>query len=58
MVVPWSGFPLASLIKLLEPKSTAKYVRFVTVSRPKEMPGMKQARIRGPILKACGWTRR
>jgi sulfoxide reductase catalytic subunit YedY len=43
MVVPWSGFPLAALIKMLEPKANAKYLRFVTVSRPNEMPGMKRA---------------
>ncbi|MBI2685524.1 MAG: protein-methionine-sulfoxide reductase catalytic subunit MsrP [Acidobacteria bacterium] len=43
MVVPWTGFPLASLIKLLEPKPSAKFIRFVTVSRPKEMPGMAKA---------------
>ena len=43
MVVPWTGFPLASLIKLLEPKPNAKFVKFLTVSRPAEMPGMKQA---------------
>ena len=43
MVVPWTGFPLASLIKLLEPKPNAKFVKFLTVSRPNEMPGMKKA---------------
>jgi len=30
MVVPWTGFPLAELIKKLEPNSKAKYVRFQT----------------------------
>ncbi|HEU0121195.1 MAG TPA: protein-methionine-sulfoxide reductase catalytic subunit MsrP [Bryobacteraceae bacterium] len=43
MVVPWSGFPLASFIKMVEPKAEAKFVRFLTASRPNEMPGMKQA---------------
>lgn len=43
MVVPWTGFPLSALIKMVEPQSTAKFVRFVTVNRPKEMPGMKRA---------------
>jgi len=43
MVVPWTGFPLASLIKLLEPKPNTKFVKFLTVSRPNEMPGMKKA---------------
>jgi sulfoxide reductase catalytic subunit YedY len=39
MVIPWNGFPLASLLKEVEPTSDAKFVRFETVYRPKEMPG-------------------
>ncbi len=39
MVIPWTGFPLASLLKEVEPTSDAKYVRFETVYRPEEMPG-------------------
>lgn len=41
MVIPWTGFPLASLLKEVEPTSDAKYVRFETVLRPEEMPGQK-----------------
>ena len=39
MVIPWTGFTLASLLKEVEPTSDAKYVRFETVYRPEEMPG-------------------
>ena len=39
MVIPWTGFPLASLLKMVEPTSDAKYVRFETVYRPEEMKG-------------------
>ncbi len=39
MVIPWMGFPLASLLKMVEPTSNAKYVRFETVYRPEEMKG-------------------
>ena len=39
MVIPWNGFPLASLLKEVEPTSDAKYVRFETVLRPEQMPG-------------------
>jgi methionine sulfoxide reductase catalytic subunit len=39
MVIPWNGFPLASLLKQVEPTSDAKYVRFETVYRPEEMKG-------------------
>jgi sulfoxide reductase catalytic subunit YedY len=39
MVIPWNGFLLASLLKMVEPTSDAKYVRFETVYRPEEMKG-------------------
>jgi methionine sulfoxide reductase catalytic subunit len=39
MVIPWNGFPLASLLKEVEPTSDAQYVRFETVYRPEEMKG-------------------
>jgi sulfoxide reductase catalytic subunit YedY len=41
MVIPWNGFPLASLLNVVEPTSGAKYVRFETVYRPEEMPGQR-----------------
>jgi sulfoxide reductase catalytic subunit YedY len=43
MAVPWTGFPMSVLVKELEPKPEAKYIRFVTVNRPSEMPGMRMA---------------
>jgi len=42
MAVPWVGFPLAELIKQLQPKPEAKFIRFVTAKRPDEMPGIKK----------------
>lgn len=41
MVIPWLGVPLALLIRRLEPSSNAKYVRFETLSRSEQMPGMR-----------------
>ncbi len=41
MVIPWIGFPLASLIKRVEPGSQAKYVVFTTLHDPERMPGQK-----------------
>ncbi|MCC6393448.1 MAG: protein-methionine-sulfoxide reductase catalytic subunit MsrP [Bryobacterales bacterium] len=41
MAVPWTGFPFSNLVKLVEPKAEAKYVRFWSASKPKEMPGMR-----------------
>lgn len=39
MVIPWQGFPLSSLLKTVEPKAGAKYVRFETLLDKKQMPG-------------------
>ncbi|MFD1326509.1 protein-methionine-sulfoxide reductase catalytic subunit MsrP [Mycoplana ramosa] len=39
MVIPWVGFPLASLLDKVEPLGSAKYVAFETVVRPEQMPG-------------------
>jgi sulfoxide reductase catalytic subunit YedY len=39
MVIPWLGFPLASLLNAVEPTGDAKYVRFVTLLDPNQMPG-------------------
>ena len=39
MVIPWTGFPLAKLLKEVEPISDAKFVRFESVYRPEEMKG-------------------
>lgn len=43
MVIPWNGFPLARILSEVEPLSTAKYVRFVTVLNPDEMPGQQDS---------------
>ncbi|MFZ5519724.1 MAG: protein-methionine-sulfoxide reductase catalytic subunit MsrP [Pseudomonadota bacterium] len=40
MVIPWIGYPLASLLKAVEPTSRGKYVEFTTLADPKQMPGV------------------
>jgi sulfoxide reductase catalytic subunit YedY len=42
MVIPWVGFPLASVLKRIEPKSTAKFVEFTTLFNPQQMPGQRR----------------
>lgn len=39
-VIPWVGFPLAELIRRVEPTGNAKYVEFTTLADPKQMPGL------------------
>ena len=41
MVIPWVGFPLGELLKVVEPTSKARFVEFTTVQRPAEMPGLR-----------------
>ena len=50
MVIPWQGFPLAELLKKVEPTSDAKYVRFESVYRPEEMPGQKDSYFSWPYV--------
>ena len=39
LVIPWQGFPLASLLKVVEPTSNARFVRFETLLDKEQMPG-------------------
>jgi methionine sulfoxide reductase catalytic subunit len=49
-VIPWVGFPLADLLKRVEPTSRAKYVAFQTLLRPSEMPGQRTGVLDWPYL--------
>ncbi len=42
MAVPWTGFPLAALVKAADPKPEAKFLRFETFLDPKMAPGQRQ----------------
>lgn len=50
MVIPWIGFPLADLLKRVEPTSKAKYVAFTTLLRPSEMPGQREEALQWPYI--------
>jgi sulfoxide reductase catalytic subunit YedY len=50
IVVPWIGFPLNALIKLVNPTSNAKYVAFQTLYDPKQMPEGRYAGIPLPYI--------
>jgi sulfoxide reductase catalytic subunit YedY len=50
MVIPWVGFPLADLLKKVEPTAKAKYVAFETLLRPSEMPGQRTAALQWPYV--------
>ncbi len=50
MVIPWLGFPLANLIKKLEPTSKAKFVEFTTLLDPEQMPGQRRLYLNWPYV--------
>jgi sulfoxide reductase catalytic subunit YedY len=50
IVVPWIGFPLAALLKEVEPNSKAKYVAFQTLYDRRQMPLGDRAGIELPYL--------
>ncbi|MEA2989326.1 MAG: methionine sulfoxide reductase catalytic subunit, partial [Alphaproteobacteria bacterium] len=42
MAIPWSGFPLAKLVEMAKPLSSAKYLRMETFLDPSVAPGQRQ----------------
>ena len=42
MVIPWTGIPLADVIRRLEPTSKARFVEFITLKDPEQMPGQRR----------------
>lgn len=43
MAVPWTGFPMKSLVELAQPLSSAKFVRMETFQLPEFAPGQLQS---------------
>ena len=50
MVIPWVGYPLSDLIRRVEPNSKAKYIEFVTLYDPKQMPGQRRGVLDWPYV--------
>ena len=50
MVIPWNGFPLASLIDRLKPTSKARYIEFKTLKDEDQMPGQRRRVLDWPYL--------
>ena len=49
-VVPWIGYPLAELIRRVEPTGNARYVEFTTLADPKQMPGLRSRVLDWPYV--------
>ena len=52
MAIPWTGFPLAKLVEMARPLSSAKYVEMHTFLDPAMATGSARVGIPGPIRKA------
>jgi sulfoxide reductase catalytic subunit YedY len=50
MVIPWVGYSLSELIKKVEPTSGAKFVEFVSLADPKQMPGVGSRVLNWPYV--------
>ena len=48
MVIPWVGYSLAELLKRVEPTGNAKFVEFISLEDPEQMPGQKSATLDWP----------
>ena len=52
MVIPWVGFPLADLVRRVEPTSRAKWVTFTTLLDPVRLPGQRRRVLPWPYVEA------
>jgi methionine sulfoxide reductase catalytic subunit len=52
MVIPWVGFPLADLVRRVEPTSRAKFVVFETLHDREQMPGQRRQVLPWPYREA------
>jgi sulfoxide reductase catalytic subunit YedY len=52
MVIPWVGYPLAELIKRVEPTGRAKYVAFITHTDTSSMVGLRLPVLDWPYVEA------
>lgn len=50
MVIPWVGFPVAELIKRVQPTGNAKYIEFTTLLDPEQFPNQKRDILKWPYL--------
>lgn len=50
MVIPWVGFPLAELIRRVEPSGNARFVEFHTLHDPAQMPFQRSSVLDWPYV--------
>ncbi|MEJ2370762.1 MAG: protein-methionine-sulfoxide reductase catalytic subunit MsrP [Gemmatimonadales bacterium] len=50
LLIPWRGFPLADLIRRVEPTGKARFVEFTTLHDPEQMPGQRRGVLDWPYV--------
>jgi methionine sulfoxide reductase catalytic subunit len=50
MVIPWLGYSLSELVRRVEPTGNAKFVEFVTLADPAQMPGVRSTVLDWPYV--------
>lgn len=50
MAIPWIGYSLAELIRKVEPTGNAKYVEFISLADPRQMPGISSRVLDWPYV--------
>jgi sulfoxide reductase catalytic subunit YedY len=48
MVIPWVGYSLSEFIRQCDPLPSAKYVQFLSLADPNQMPGLSEAGLNWP----------
>jgi sulfoxide reductase catalytic subunit YedY len=48
MVIPWVGYSLSEFIKECDPLPSAKYIQFLSLADPNQMPGLREANLDWP----------
>jgi len=52
MVIPWIGYSLSNVLKLVEPLGSAKFVEFISLADKKQMPGLSNPVLQWPYKEA------
>jgi methionine sulfoxide reductase catalytic subunit len=50
MVIPWVGFPLREIVRRAAPTGNARFVEFVTLGDPRQMPGQRSRVLDWPYV--------
>ena len=50
MVIPWVGYSLSTLLQRAQPTSRAKFVEFVSLADPQQMPGVRSSVLDWPYV--------